>query len=185
MTSGIDVSPSRNVSTTAFFSLSLSKNRHQNSFVLLEYATSTCTNRPPPGRRNDGVLTSITRTCFSTVVDWESAASESNAAFRRSSKRRATSFQRTRALAMVASWCGAPVRFAVSCSRHSVDLRTCRARTSATVIGAARDIADRDLWVERCEIGIGSAAERWLGHHGREEVETWRPAPMGPIGDRE
>src|SRR5205809_926845 len=57
--------------------------------------------------------------------------------------------------------------------------------TAAIVIGAAGDIADRDLWVERCDIGIEAAAERGLGDHWREEVETRRPALVDPIGDRE
>jgi len=43
------------------------------------------------------------------------------------------------------------------------------ARTTAIVIGAARDVADRDLWVERRDVTIEAAAERgWATMGGRK-----------------
>src|SRR5690349_4669022 len=69
--------------------------------------------------------------------------------------------------------------------RREHDDSGCPACTAAVVIRAIGDIADRYLWVERCDICIEGAAERWLGDHWREEVETRRPALVDPIGDRE
>src|SRR6185295_7627836 len=59
------------------------------------------------------------------------------------------------------------------------------ARTTAIVIGAVSDIADRDLGVERRDIGIEAAAERGLPDHWREEIEALRPTLVDSIGNRE
>src|SRR6266436_93405 len=102
MTSAIDLFRSRNGRTTTSVSpstsVSRSKNRHQNTSVVLSgYTTFACTSQPP-GTRNEGfLLQSFT---------WATAPCGSNA-FRLSSKRCLTSsLQGTWASAVVASSCG-------------------------------------------------------------------------------